>query len=104
MRTRSTNTATSGTSPIRNRSLTSRERSSAMQRQLRTIIQRQLRTILIGNALATFLVVATPVAAADAEHGKLVFQGCAACHSEAANSLGPSLKGVYCRKSAALED
>jgi len=65
---------------------------------------RRFRTILIGNALATLLIASTPAAAADAEHGKLVFQGCAACHNEGANPLGPSLKGIYGRKSAALED
>jgi cytochrome c len=65
---------------------------------------RRLCTILIASPLAAFLVAATPAAAADAEHGKRVFQGCAACHNEGANPLGPSLKGVYGRKSAALED
>jgi cytochrome c len=42
--------------------------------------------------------------AADAEHGKQLFVACAACHSEKADGIGPSLKGVYGRKSAALED
>jgi cytochrome c len=42
--------------------------------------------------------------AADAEHGKQLFVACAACHSEKADGIGPSLKGVYDRKSAALED
>ena len=43
-------------------------------------------------------------AAADAEHGKQVFQACASCHSERADAIGPNLRGVYGRKSAALED
>ena len=43
-------------------------------------------------------------AAADAEHGKALYQACAACHTERPDALGPSLKGVYGRKSAALED
>ena len=42
--------------------------------------------------------------AADAEHGKLLFQGCIACHSERPDALGPSLRGVFNRKSAALDD
>jgi cytochrome c len=42
--------------------------------------------------------------AADAEHGKQLFVACAACHSEKADGIGPSLKGVYGRKSATLED
>jgi cytochrome c len=68
-------------------------------------VKRHPRTILIfGAPLAALLVGAMPAAAADAEHGKLVFQACAACHSEGANPLGPSLKGVYGRKSGALED
>ena len=43
------------------------------------------------------------VTAADAEHGKALFGACAACHSERPDALGPSLKGVVGRKSAALE-
>ncbi|MFL6795938.1 MAG: c-type cytochrome [Xanthobacteraceae bacterium] len=45
-----------------------------------------------------------PVLAADAEHGRELFASCLACHSEQPNALGPSLKGVIGRKSAALED
>jgi cytochrome c len=42
--------------------------------------------------------------AADAEHGKQLFIACAACHTEKPDGIGPNLKGVYGRKSAALED
>ena len=42
-------------------------------------------------------------AAADAEHGKALYQTCAACHTERPDALGPSLKGVVGRKAAALE-
>ena len=59
-----------------------------------------LRAILSG----ALLLLAAPAVAADAEHGKALFQACAACHNDAANALGPSLKGVFGRKSAALED
>jgi cytochrome c len=45
-----------------------------------------------------------PVRAADAEHGKALFAPCAACHSERADSLGPSLKGVFGRQSASLPE
>jgi cytochrome c len=45
-----------------------------------------------------------PAAAADAEHGKVLFQTCAACHSDRPDALGPDLKGVFGRKSAARED
>jgi len=43
-------------------------------------------------------------AAADAEHGKGVFEACAACHAENSNALGPTLKGIFGRRSAAVED
>lgn len=55
-------------------------------------------------AIAAAVLIATPAAAADAEHGKSLFQACAACHTDKADALGPSLKGVVGRKSAALED
>ena len=42
--------------------------------------------------------------AADVEHGKVLFQPCAACHTDRPDALGPSLKGVFGRKSAALDD
>ena len=42
--------------------------------------------------------------AADAAHGKVVFQTCAACHTDKPDAIGPSLRGVYGRKSAALHD
>jgi cytochrome c len=47
---------------------------------------------------------AAAAAAADAEHGKALFQTCVACHTDRPDALGPSLKGVVGRKSAALED
>jgi cytochrome c len=55
-------------------------------------------------ALVAASVIATPAAAADAQHGKALFQACAACHTEKPDALGPSLKGVVGRKSAALDD
>jgi len=61
---------------------------------------------LIGAAAAVVLmaVAAMPAFAADANHGKAVFQTCAACHSDKPDAIGPSLRGVYGRKSAALPD
>jgi len=41
---------------------------------------------------------------ADPGHGKQVFAACAACHTERPDAIGPSLKGVVGRKSAALAD
>jgi cytochrome c len=61
---------------------------------------------VIGAASAIVLVAiaTTPAAAADAAHGKVVFQTCAACHTDKPEAIGPSLRGVYGRKSAALAD
>ena len=61
----------------------------------------------IEGAARTVLLLAlsaVPVAAADVEHGKALFQTCVACHTERSDALGPSLKGVVGRKSGALED
>ena len=57
-----------------------------------------------GAIVVLFALSAIPVAAADTEHGKALYQSCAACHTERPDALGPSLKGVIGRKSAALED
>ena len=60
---------------------------------------------LIGAAVVLVAVATTPAAAAaDAVHGKVVFQTCAACHTDKPDAIGPSLRGVYGRKSAALPD
>jgi cytochrome c2 len=40
--------------------------------------------------MATF----SPVKAADAEHGKVLYMACAACHNERPDALGPNLKGA----------
>jgi len=50
------------------------------------------------------LALGSPATAADPDHGKALYQTCAACHTERPDALGPSLKGVVGRKSAALED
>jgi cytochrome c len=54
--------------------------------------------------VALIAVATTPAMAADAAHGKVVFQTCAACHTDKPDAIGPSLRGVYGRKSAALPD
>src|SRR5262245_32996428 len=67
--------------------------------------RRMHRSVGGGARAVLFLALsAVPVAAADAEHGKALFQTCAACHTERPDALGPSLKGVVGRKSGALED
>jgi cytochrome c len=55
-------------------------------------------------AIVLVAVATTPAFAADANHGKVVFQTCAACHSDKPDAIGPSLRGVYGRKSASLLD
>ncbi len=45
-----------------------------------------------------------PVHAADLEHGKQVFQTCAACHSDKPDALGPNLVGVIGRKAGSRDD
>ncbi len=59
-----------------------------------------------GITVGVFLLLAlaSPATAADPNHGKALYQTCAACHTERPDALGPSLKGVVGRKSAALED
>jgi len=54
--------------------------------------------------IAVWLCAGGVAVAADAGHGKALFAACAACHSEAPDAIGPNLKGVFGRRSAALED
>jgi len=63
-----------------------------------------MRLLLAGAATGALILAGTPGFAADANHGKELYMACAACHTEKADALGPSLKGVVGRKSAALED
>jgi cytochrome c len=55
-------------------------------------------------AIAALGAVSSAVQAADATHGKQVFAACAACHSDKPDAIGPSLRGVFDRKSGSLED
>jgi cytochrome c len=61
-------------------------------------------TLFHAGAAVLMLTGASAALAADANHGKELFVGCAACHTEKGDGIGPSLKGVYGRKSAAVED
>jgi cytochrome c len=63
--------------------------------------------ITMRHAVSALVLLALPsgaVVAADAEHGKALFGACAACHNERPDALGPSLKGVVGRQSAAVEN
>jgi cytochrome c len=53
---------------------------------------------------AALALAAAHAAAADAARGRALFEACAACHTEKTDALGPSLRGVYGRKSASLDD
>ena len=59
---------------------------------------------LLALASAALAAALAPAAAADAGHGKALYLTCVACHSEKSDAIGPSLKGVFGRKAAALED
>jgi cytochrome c len=56
------------------------------------------------GALLLVTLMSGAAAAADAARGKVLFETCAACHTDRPDALGPSLKGVFGRHSAALED
>jgi cytochrome c len=60
--------------------------------------------MLPAAMLAAVVFFAPGASAADASHGKELFLACAACHSEKPDAIGPNLKGVFGRKSAALDD
>ena len=64
----------------------------------------QQSVVAAAGALVLLTLFTARVAAADVEHGKALYQTCAACHTERPDALGPSLKGVVGRKSAALDD
>jgi cytochrome c len=63
-----------------------------------------MRLLTLGYCLAALLLSASSAVAADVEHGRQIYLTCAACHTEKPDALGPSLKGVFGRKAAALED
>jgi len=61
--------------------------------------------MLFIAALGFWLTAHTGAAvAADANHGKAVFQNCLACHSDKPGAIGPSLRGVVGRKSGSVDD
>ena len=57
-----------------------------------------------GAALMFAVLSGVGAMAADAVHGKELFFTCVACHTEKPDAIGPNLKGVFGRKSAALDD
>jgi cytochrome c len=63
-----------------------------------------MRTSGSAAFAAALALLSLPAQAADLAHGKQVFGTCAACHTEKPDAVGPSLRGVVGRKSAALDD
>jgi len=61
-------------------------------------------TLRVGVAALSIMFSSVGAMAADASHGKELFVSCAACHTERPDAIGPNLKGVFGRKSAALDD
>jgi cytochrome c len=55
--------------------------------------------LLLAVTLAT-----SAASAADAAHGKIVFQTCAACHTDKPGAIGPSLRGVFGRQAGSRDD
>jgi cytochrome c len=62
------------------------------------------RSIWVAGPGLLLVLIAPPALAADVEHGKQVFQTCAACHSDKADALGPNLAGVIGRKAGTRDD
>jgi len=56
-----------------------------------------MRISTIATPILLLMLSGAPLGAADVNHGKALYETCAACHTE-------RLKGVFGRKSAALED
>jgi cytochrome c len=65
-----------------------------------------MRDVIVPGIAVALALTLTPTAAgaADAARGKIVFQTCAACHSEKPDAIGPSLRGAYGRKAGSLPD
>src|SRR5712675_1779837 len=59
---------------------------------------------VVAGAGLLFALTASAALAADVDHGKQVFQACAACHSDKPDALGPNLAGVIGRKAGSRDD
>jgi cytochrome c len=59
---------------------------------------------VVAGAGLLFAFAASAALGADPDHGKQVFEACAACHSDKADALGPSLAGVIGRKAGSRDD
>ena len=55
-------------------------------------------------AIVVVCAVGKQAIAADTQNGQALFQACVACHTEKPDAVGPSLRGVFGRKSAERDD
>jgi cytochrome c len=60
--------------------------------------------VAVATALGLLLASSRALAAGDAAHGEVVYQGCQDCHSLDENDVGPRHRGVFGRKAASLTD
>lgn len=62
------------------------------------------KLLMLASAVAVLLETTSVPSAADAARGKQLFATCAACHSDKPDAIGPTLQGVYGRKSGSIPD
>jgi cytochrome c len=62
------------------------------------------KVVMLATTAAVLFGAASAAAAADAARGKQLFATCAACHSDKPDAIGPTLRGVYGRKSGSVPD
>ena len=62
------------------------------------------KLLMLASTAAMLLEAASAASAADAGRGKELFATCAACHSDKPDAIGPTLQGVYGRKSGSITD
>src|SRR5260370_42711886 len=58
----------------------------------------------VAGAGLLFALTTSAALAADVDHGKQVYQACAACHTDKPDALGPNLAGVIGRKAGSRDD
>jgi cytochrome c len=62
------------------------------------------KLLMLASTAAVLLEAGSVASAADAGRGKELFATCAACHSDKPDAIGPTLQGVYGRKSGSIAD
>jgi cytochrome c len=62
------------------------------------------KLLMLASTAAVLLGAGSVASAADVGRGKELFATCAACHSDKPDAIGPTLQGVYGRKSGSIAD